>query len=116
MIKEPNPGSGEKHWWRNKAGIYRHETPAEMGRITKSSWSPFYKMLLRKEQPHRSFHGWQATSAPPPGSDEAIRFFCSCPVLDNRHGLGAFDGKDDTFWITQGCPLHDPESKVGLDG
>ena len=49
-----------------------------------------------------------------PGSDEAVDQGCTCAVLDNRHGLGAFDfgprpdGKP-VFWITQDCPLHDKE-------
>ena len=48
---------------------------------------------------------------PNPGSDEAIKQGCICAVLDNRHGLGAFDSGDGTFWITQGCILHDPKVK-----
>ncbi len=46
---------------------------------------------------------------PNPGSDEAIKKGCICAVLDNRHGLGAFDFGDGVFWITSGCPLHDPD-------
>ncbi len=41
-----------------------------------------------------------------PGSKEAIREGCLCPILDNRHGLGAYDGKDGTFWINENCPIH----------
>lgn len=41
-----------------------------------------------------------------PGSDEAIKQGCTCAVLDNRHGKGAFDGSDNTFWISENCPLH----------
>ena len=51
---------------------------------------------------------------PNPGSDEAIKRGCTCAVLDNRHGIGADDFGDGYFWITQGCPLHDPEGKVGI--
>lgn len=43
---------------------------------------------------------------PNPGSDEAIKQGCCCAVLDNRHGLGAYDGKDGMFWISENCPIH----------
>ena len=45
-----------------------------------------------------------------PGSDEALKQGCLCAVLDNRHGLGAFDHPDvngkPVFWVTESCPLH----------
>ena len=44
-----------------------------------------------------------------PGSDEAIKRGCVCPILDNEHGRGCgWVNADGTqaFWITQGCPLH----------
>lgn len=46
---------------------------------------------------------------PNPGSDEAIEQGCTCPVLDNGHGRGAWtdDKGGELFWITSGCPLHD---------
>jgi hypothetical protein len=40
-----------------------------------------------------------------PGSDEAIKLGCKCPVLDNGHGKGSMYGKD-LFWINQNCPVH----------
>lgn len=46
---------------------------------------------------------------PNPGSDEALDLGCSCPVLDNHHGLGAqIDPKTGKvmFWYTEGCPVH----------
>ena len=43
---------------------------------------------------------------PNPGSDEAIEQGCTCPVMDNGHGRGAY-GMAGQFWITDGCPLHD---------
>jgi hypothetical protein len=46
---------------------------------------------------------------PNPGSDEAIKKGCTCPVLDNGYGSGCgWKGEDGEalFWITQGCPLH----------
>ncbi len=42
---------------------------------------------------------------PNPGSDEAIKKGCSCPILDNGRGdqrLGDTRG----FWIDGDCPLH----------
>ena len=43
---------------------------------------------------------------PNPGSDKAIEQGCLCAVLDNRHGKGAYDGKEGAFWVTADCPLH----------
>lgn len=42
----------------------------------------------------------------PPGSEKAIKMGCTCAVMDNRHGKGAFDGPDGTYWISANCPLH----------
>jgi len=42
---------------------------------------------------------------PNPGSNDAVRRGCTCPILDNSKGWGYF--KKDSFWITQNCPLHD---------
>lgn len=44
---------------------------------------------------------------PAPGSDEAVKLGCRCPILDNNHGKGAFDGPDGKpmFWYTDDCPL-----------
>lgn len=52
-------------------------------------------------------------STPNPGSDEALDQGCTCPVLDNGHGKGAYggvlvDGKPQ-FWVAEGCPLHDKQ-------
>ena len=42
-----------------------------------------------------------------PGSDEAIRNGCTCPVLDNGHGQGYLgDGEKYGWWITADCPMH----------
>jgi hypothetical protein len=44
---------------------------------------------------------------PAPGSDEAIRQGCLCPVMDNHHGRGFPIGKYETsFYIVERCPLH----------
>jgi hypothetical protein len=39
---------------------------------------------------------------PNPGSDEAIKLGCTCPVMDNAHGRRA----DGLFWIVADCPVH----------
>jgi hypothetical protein len=45
---------------------------------------------------------------PNPGSDEAIKAGCKCPVIDNEHGKGVYwDEKGGAlFWINAECPLH----------
>jgi hypothetical protein len=48
-----------------------------------------------------------AFEGPPPGSPEAVRGGCICPVMDNAHGKGiGGDGESHGWWITDGCPLH----------
>lgn len=46
-------------------------------------------------------------SEPTPGSDDAVKQGCTCPVLDNGRGRGAheIDGVW-MFWCAQDCPLH----------
>jgi len=41
---------------------------------------------------------------PNPGSDEAIKLGCTCPVMDNWHG----EKNDGLFWYTSDCPVHFP--------
>jgi hypothetical protein len=49
---------------------------------------------------------------PNPGSDEAIKQGCTCAVLDNGHGKGAYGGDlkmptgEPLFWISEDCPIH----------
>lgn len=48
---------------------------------------------------------------PNPGTQEAIKSGCTCPVMDNNHGKGIpIPGKDGTiqtgFWMSGDCPLH----------
>lgn len=42
-----------------------------------------------------------------PGSDEAIKAGCRCPVLDNHHGAGlyALNGRP-VFLMVESCKLH----------
>lgn len=44
-----------------------------------------------------------STEHPNPGSDAAIKKGCTCPTLDNNHGLGRGDG---LFYIEPACKLH----------
>ena len=39
-----------------------------------------------------------------PGSDEAVRQGCRCPILDNAHGVRPWWG--GVWWIDEHCPLH----------
>ena len=50
-----------------------------------------------------------------PGSEEAVKDGCKCPVMDNNHGKGANwctpEGLDPlynepVFWMTEDCPIH----------
>lgn len=48
-----------------------------------------------------------------PGSDIAIAAGCKCPVIDNGHGTGAYNGDDGNpvFWVSEICPLHNEEGR-----
>ena len=45
---------------------------------------------------------------PSPGTREAIKIGCLCPVMDNNYGAGI--GKDENgdpmFWYNADCPIH----------
>jgi len=42
-----------------------------------------------------------------PGSKKAIKAGCTCPVIDNNYGNGAFTfNKQAQFWYNSDCPLH----------
>lgn len=49
-----------------------------------------------------------SSKTPNPGSAEAVKRGCKCPVIDNHHGKGVPYGKDGAprFWISERCPLH----------
>ena len=49
---------------------------------------------------------------PNPGSDEAIKIGCTCPILDNYHGKGAYNDENGKplFWINGDCPVHGIEA------
>ena len=54
-------------------------------------------------------------SDPNPGSEEARKAGCRCPVLDNARGRGAYIDKDGKpqFWINAECPLHGDKGQRG---
>lgn len=47
---------------------------------------------------------------PNPGSKEAGDAGCTCPVLDNSHGLG-YLGVKGIFVINDNCPVHVPADR-----
>lgn len=48
-----------------------------------------------------------------PGSDEAGKNGCICPVLDNEHGRGYLGRGEEFGWVINGeCPLHGEHSPI----
>lgn len=47
-----------------------------------------------------------------PGSPEAVKQGCKCPVMDNHYGKGILYNGRIEFWISEECPLH---GKKGSD-
>ena len=45
---------------------------------------------------------------PNPGSQEAIEQGCTCPVIDNHYGEGAYNDEQGNplFWMNDDCPVH----------
>ncbi len=48
---------------------------------------------------------------PNPGSPDAVKAGCTCPIMDNHHGAGIAmpngrGGLDTLFWKSGDCPLH----------
>lgn len=50
--------------------------------------------------------GMSIDFTPNPGSDAAIDAGCTCPVMDNAHGLGVVLKNKTLFWTNADCPLH----------
>lgn len=46
------------------------------------------------------------TMTPNPGSVDAIRLGCLCPVIDNHYGQGMPYPDGPRFWISENCPIH----------
>jgi hypothetical protein len=56
---------------------------------------------------------------PNPGSVDALKEGCNCPVLDNNHGqyppFPAGEGREDGWYMRMDCPVHgygDPVTDV----
>lgn len=65
--------------------------------------------------PSRKPRAWHAAGVPNPGSNGARAVGCTCPVMDNSHGLGRYgDGKKYGWWQAGNCPLHgyEPEPEA----
>lgn len=43
-----------------------------------------------------------------PGSEEAQKLGCTCPVIDNHYGKGRPTGEEIHFIISGDCPYHTP--------
>jgi hypothetical protein len=47
---------------------------------------------------------------PNPGSEDALRLGCRCPVMDNNHGkwppFPADEGRPEGWWLSMRCPVH----------
>lgn len=60
-------------------------------------------------------------NAPNPGSRDAKKSGCLCPIMDNGHGIHPpipagtpWGGTDGAWYIVVGCPVHDVPS-TGLE-
>lgn len=55
-------------------------------------------------------------ATPTPGSNLAREQGCTCPVIDNRYGSGAFSDAEGNpqFYMNENCPLHGLD--LGLRG
>jgi hypothetical protein len=52
---------------------------------------------------------------PNPGSDEAIKMGCKCPVLDNCHGKGYLVPGSGSFCVSEACPIHGKQGQEKLE-
>lgn len=50
--------------------------------------------------------GDTTSAVPNPGSIEALHRGCTCPVIDNHHGEGVPSSRGRSFWIADGCLIH----------
>ena len=56
---------------------------------------------MAKEKHKSKFIKW-----PPPGSNEAVAQGCTCPVMDNHHGVGIVRSDGAVYWVDQTCKVH----------
>lgn len=56
---------------------------------------------------HERTRDLSASEPPKPGSAAAVEQGCTCPVIDNRHGEGAWEFEGEMqWWMAEDCPLH----------
>lgn len=49
-----------------------------------------------------------------PGSPDAVKQGCTCPILDNGHGRGrGGDGKRWGWYVNENCPIHAARERQG---
>ena len=41
-----------------------------------------------------------------PGSDKAVGYGCTCPVMDNNNGAGFPYNGSTSYYINSGCTIH----------
>lgn len=60
----------------------------------------------------------QSAVQPNPGSAKAIKTGCTCPIIGNRRGRGAYvdENGQPQFWISEDCPLHGQDEKTPEKG
>jgi hypothetical protein len=53
-----------------------------------------------------------------PGSSEAVKAGCSCPVMDNYHGKGCghTENGHPLFWVNGDCKVHGIKPVVDIGG
>lgn len=50
---------------------------------------------------------------PTPGSVEAAKQGCVCPIIDNCYGKGVGgNGEQYGWWVTAECPLHGVKERI----
>lgn len=54
------------------------------------------------------------SALPNPGSDEAVKQGCTCPVVDNNRGLVP-PVPPHNWWISEDCPMHDFVQQTSMD-
>ena len=57
----------------------------------------------------------EETNPPNPGSPEAVKQGCTCPIMDNHNGIGMGyidDEGNPSFYINGNCKLHNTNGEV----
>jgi hypothetical protein len=55
------------------------------------------------------------TTKPNPGTKEATRSGCKCPVIDNNYGKG-YMGQENVFVYSMDCPIHTANLTLDKNG